>query len=218
MIIQEVKQLLRKEWTVEWRQKYAIQGVFWYSLTVVFLCYLAFGSLKQFVWLSLFWILSFFTAVNAITKSFVGESKGGMAYFYTLFSSKSVLAAKIIYHWMLSLFLSLVLLGFYSLLLGSPVQKYDLFFTGIFLGNTGLAVALTFLSAISHKARSGASVMAVLSFPVLIPTILLGIKISKMGMDGLPWSTATHEMGQLSGIILLTGALSFLLFPYLWRD
>jgi heme exporter protein B len=218
MNIQEIKLILQKEWTVEWRQKYALQGVFWYSFTIVFLCYLSFGTLKPIVWLSLFWILNLFTSVNAITKSFVGESKSTMHYFYTLFSGKSVLMAKTLYHWLLVLFLSGALLAFYSLLLGFPVQRADIFFTGIFLGTSGLSVALTFLSAISHKARSGASVMAVLSFPVLIPIILLSIKISKMGMDGLPWSTAWHEIGQILGIILLTGALSHLLFPYLWRD
>jgi len=60
--------------------------------------------------------------------------------------------------------------------------------------------------------------MAILSFPVIIPIILLLIKMSKRAMDGLDRSLNYQDIGVLLAINIIVIATSLLLFPYLWRD
>jgi heme exporter protein B len=60
--------------------------------------------------------------------------------------------------------------------------------------------------------------MAVLSFPVIIPLLMLLIKLSKNAMDGLDRSVSYDEIGVLVLINIIVVSVSLLLFPYLWRD
>jgi heme exporter protein B len=57
-----------------------------------------------------------------------------------------------------------------------------------------------------------------LGFPLIIPCLLLSIKSMAVGMDDLDPSLILDEWLQLGGLILISGALSILLFPYLWRS
>ena len=61
--------------------------------------------------------------------------------------------------------------------------------------------------------------MSILSFPVLMPLILVVIRLSKQAVDGLEWAGVGLDfIVILAALNVLTLALSFLLFPYLWRD
>ena len=60
--------------------------------------------------------------------------------------------------------------------------------------------------------------MAVLSFPVVISILLLVIKITKNCIDGLDRSVSYDEMITLLAINCLVTAMSYLLFPYIWRS
>jgi heme exporter protein B len=60
--------------------------------------------------------------------------------------------------------------------------------------------------------------MAILSFPVIIPLLILLIKLSKNAMDGLDRASSYNEIAVLLAINLIVITVSLLLFPYLWRD
>jgi len=60
--------------------------------------------------------------------------------------------------------------------------------------------------------------MAVLSFPVIIPLLMVLIKFSKNAMDGLDRTVSYNEIGVLLAINLIVVTASVILFPFLWRD
>ena len=60
--------------------------------------------------------------------------------------------------------------------------------------------------------------MAILSFPVIIPVLIVLIKLTKNAIDGLDRSASLDEIGLLLIINALVAAVTLLLFPYLWRD
>ncbi|MNL46159.1 hypothetical protein D3C87_1688460 [compost metagenome] len=60
--------------------------------------------------------------------------------------------------------------------------------------------------------------MAILSFPVIIPVLIVLIKLTKNAIDGLDRSVSMDEIGLLLVINGLVAGVSLLLFPYLWRD
>ena len=101
--------------------------------------------------------------------------------------------------------------------MGNPIVNGPLFLVNILLGSVGLSVALTLVSAIASKAGGSQSLMAILGLPIILPMLLMIIKISKNAIDGLEWSSSMDELLTLMAINLMIGAVSYLLFPYLWR-
>jgi heme exporter protein B len=60
--------------------------------------------------------------------------------------------------------------------------------------------------------------MAILSFPVILPLLLIVIKISKNAMDGLDWTASYSQLIYLCAIDIIVITLSTILFPYIWRS
>jgi len=219
MLRREITQLLRKELMLEWKQKYAFNGLLMYVISTVFICYLSFRQIVDPpTWNALFWIILLFAAVNGAAKSFMQESRGRQLYHYTLTSAASIILSKIIYNQVLMLLLGIINLLFYSLFVGNPVQDMPMFILGVLLGSFGFASALTMISAIASRAGNNTTLMAILGFPVLIPLLMTIIRFSKNAMDGIAWSENVRFFIMLLALNVLITALSFLLFPYLWRE
>ncbi|MGK6351768.1 heme exporter protein CcmB [Parapedobacter sp. DT-150] len=217
-LFHEVKSLIRKDMILEWRSKYAINGILLYVVSTVFVCYQAFKSVDPITWNALFWIIMLFASVNAINKSFVQESRGRQLYYYTIASAKAIILSKIIYNMFVMLLLSAIAYLFYSIIFQNPLGDPALYLMAVILGSIGFASVFTMVSGISAKAGNNSTLMAVLSFPIIIPLLLVLIKVSKNAMDGLERSVSYDELAVLAAINVISIAISLLLFPYLWRD
>lgn len=221
-MFKEIITLLNKDFKLEWRQRFALNGVLLYVVCTVFICYLSFGAkgerVSPLTWNALFWIIILFTGVNAIAKSFFQEHTGRLLYYYSIASPQAIILSKIIYNTIFMLLLSCLGYGFYSLVLGNPVEDQLLFWSAIFIGSVGFSTTLTLVSAIAAKAGNNGTLMAILSIPILVPLILMLVKLSKNAMDGLDRSTSYDEIIILSAIDVMAGGLSYILFPYLWRS
>jgi heme exporter protein B len=222
MLLQEIKTLIAKEIILEWRQRYALNGILLYIVSTVLVCYMSFNlqrvQLNPLTWNALFWIILLFTSVNAIAKSFMQERFGRHLYYYTLVSPQAIILSKIIYNTLLMAALATIGLLVYSLVLNNPVQDMPLFYGNLMLGAIGFASSLTMISGIASKANNNTTLMAVLSFPVIIPMLLMLIKVSKNALDGLERSSSYDEILVLAAINCIVLAVSYLLFPYLWRS
>ena len=221
-LTKEITILIKKEFLLEWRQKYAINGILLYVASTVFVCYLSIGiktsKISPLTWNAILWIVILFTAVNAVAKSFIQESKGRLLYYYSIASPQAIILSKIIYNTALMLLLSSVAFLFYSVVLGNPVQDKWLFFFNILTGSVGFATAFTMISAIASKANNTGSLMAVLGIPVIIPMLLQLMKVSKNAIDGLSPSVSYDELIILMALNVMMVALSYILFPYLWKS
>ncbi|WP_345226835.1 heme exporter protein CcmB [Hymenobacter koreensis] len=209
---------MQKDFRLEWRQRAALNGMLLYVGSTVFVCYLSFvrgGVLPAPAWNALLWIILLFTAVNAVAKSFLQESRGRLLYYYALVRPEAVILAKIAYNAVLLLGLGLVAFGAYSLVLGNPVQQPGRFTLVVALGALGFASSLTLISGIAAKAQNSNTLMPVLGFPVVIPILLQLIKAAKNALDGL--DASPQPLYMLLGLNLLVVAVSYLLYPFLWR-
>jgi heme exporter protein B len=92
-----------------------------------------------------------------------------------------------------------------------------MFILALLFSSSGLSGVLSLMSAIASKANN-VSLMAILSFPVIMPLIMVSIKLSKHAIDGLAWSVSYNYLLILIMLNFIVIALSTLLFPYLWRD
>ncbi len=221
-MLKEIKALIDKEIRLELRQKYALNGMILYIVSTVYICYLSFrmksNQIDVITWNTLFWIILLFTATNAIAKSFMQERFGRQLYYYTLASPVGIILSKIIYNTLLMLVLALVGFGVYSLVMGNPVGDMGLYLLSIVLGAIGFSSALTMVAGIASKAENSATLMAILSFPIIIPMLLMLLKISKNALDGLDRGSSLDEIMTLLAIDAIVLVLSVILFPYLWRS
>ena len=222
MNAREIKLLLKKEIILEWRTRYALNGILLYVVGAVFICYLSFrlrgGAVNVFTWNALFWIIMLFAAVNAVAKSFLQEQRGRLIYYYTVASPQGIIVAKILYNTLLLLLLATICLLVFSVVMGNQVQNGGLFVLNLLLGAVGFSVTLTMVSGIAAKASNSSTLMAVLSFPIMIPLLLMVMKISKNAIDGLDPAVSYDELLVLLAINGIVAALSYILFPYLWRS
>lgn len=170
------------------------------------------------VYVALFWIIMLFAAVNAIAKSFLSDSRGLQLYYYSIVSPQAVILSKIIYNLFLMLLLALINLFFYVLFLGNIIQDMPMFILSLILGSFGFSSVMSMVSAIASKANHNVTLMAILSFPVLIPLIMTIIKFSKNAIDGLDVSVNYQYITILVALNVIVIALAYILFPYLWRN
>jgi heme exporter protein B len=221
-MLKEIKALITKEIQLELRQKNALYGMLLYMVSTVYICYLSFklksNQLSPITWNTLFWIILVFTAVNAIAKSFTQERYGRLLYYYTLASPVGIILSKIIYNTLLMLLLALVGFGFYAVVMGNPVGDMGLYLISIVLGAVGFSSTLTMIAGIASKAENSATLMAILSFPVILPMLLMLLKVSKNALDGLDRSSSQDEILTLLAIDVIVMTLSVILFPFLWRS
>ncbi|MCB9284226.1 MAG: heme exporter protein CcmB [Lewinellaceae bacterium] len=219
-MIREIAFLLHKEWTLELRQKYALGGILLYVLSTVYVVYISFVKIDPDHWNTLFWIIILFASVNAVTRSFTQEHSSRQLYYYTLANPIAVLLAKILYNFLLLVFLSLLTLGAYSLVAGYPIRQLTPFIWAIALGSLGFSIALTFVSAIASKASNASTLMAILSLPLLIPILATVIRLAKTGF--IPRAGVEvpikGDLYILAGIDMLLLGAALILFSFLWRE
>ncbi len=204
-----LKSIIKKEIILEWRQRYALNGILLQVLSSVFVVYLAIKTLNNNTWNGVFWVLMLFISINAIAKSFIGEGKGKNLYYHMLVQPQQLLLAKFIYNAILNVFLSLLSLITFILLLGNPIDSLFLFISVTVLGCIGFAATFTMLSAISSKGGNSNLLMPVLSLPIIIPLLLIIIKATKRAMDGTDATQIYKDLGTLFIFNILIVALAY---------
>lgn len=211
--------LIKKEFLLEFRQKSSLASIAVYIISTVFISSLSFQKIIQpTVWNSLFWIIFLFIAINATSKSFMQETKGKGLFNYLYYHPTQFILSKIIYNMLLMATLSLLTFFFYSWFVGGMVQDLTLFLICLFFSSTAFSGVLSLMSSIASKANNNMSLMAILSFPVLMPLLLVSIKLSKNAIDGLAWSVSLNYLLILVMLNFLVLALATILFNYLWRE
>ncbi|MEI7802748.1 MAG: heme exporter protein CcmB [Bacteroidota bacterium] len=210
--------LIKKDVLIEWRQRYAFNGIILYLASVVFLIYISFIELKPDMWLTLFWIVMLFTSVNAVAKSFLQEGRARWLYYYSIASPHSVIVAKMIYNLSLMLLLCIVGLGIYSVVLGNPVVHPVYFILVVIAGSISFSLTFTLMSALASKAGNSAMIMPVLSFPIVVPVLLLLVKLSREALYGGVLELPLKDFALLVSLDAVLLVMAMLLFPFLWRD
>ncbi len=211
--------LIKKEFLLEFRQKSTLAGILVYIVSTVFVSALSFKKIIQApVWNALFWVIFMFIAVNVASKSFLQETKGKGLYNYLYYNPRHFILGKIFYNMLLMAILSLLTFFFYSWFIGSMVQDMGMFLLSLLFSSTAFSGVLSLMSAIASKANNNMSLMAILSFPVLMPLLLVSMRLSKHAIDGLAWSVSYKYLLILIMLNFVVITLATILFSYLWRE
>jgi heme exporter protein B len=217
--ISKILALVKKDFLLDYRQKFALAGILLYAFCTVFMvAYALQNVIMPMLWMSLYWIILFFGAINAIAKAFVQEHSNRNLYYYTLASPENIIIAKMLYNCVLISLLSIITIFIFKLFLPSPAINFTIFGVSIFLGANALSVLLTLISAIAAQTKNSALIMAILGVPLLLPLMNILQKLSTYAINYAGSIFAIHEWYILIGLILMISALSYILYPFITKD
>ena len=218
-MFKEVKELVFNDVRLNWRERYALYSLFLYVLCTSYIAYLSFeGIINERSWIALFWIIVLFAAMNASLQSFKRELNYQALFFYTIARPRAIIIAKIIYNSGLLILLNLLSFIIYSTFLGNPISNTISFVLCIVLGSSAIASLLTLIAAIASKTNNGGGIMTILSMPLLFPLLINLIKTSEICINENEFYQIDNQILFLFLLNIVTVLLSYLLFPYLWRD
>ncbi len=190
-----------------------------YLVSTVFITYLIFKQLEDLsTWMALFWIILLFASTNASVNSFRNETGRQFYYYYSLCSPQELILSKMILNALILIALGFLNLAFFALWLGNPIENLGIFSLLVFFGSMGFSGTLSLVSAIASKTNNNASLTALLAFPIMLPLLLSAIKGSMLCGLGFGWEECKVYIALLALINLVIVALSYVLFPYLWRS
>ena len=218
-LLRQIYKLLRWELALEWRDKFALGSVLLYVVATVVIVYLALlQGLNADTFNALYWIILFFGATVAAGRSFLREGGRRHYYYYTLADPLALLFSKLLYNllviWLISaLTYALLQLFAHQIAIVAPLPLL----LATLLGGLGLASILTFVAALAARAGGNGTLMAVLSFPLVIPLLKLLVDAGTYAMDqGI--DDPFRPIYLILAVDLLAIAVAVVLFPFVWRD
>jgi heme exporter protein B len=176
--------------------------------------------LRQEIIAALFWNTVFFAAMVALQRGFVSEAEQRTALFLALSAPPTaVFLGKLFYNLALALVVNLLVAWLYILTLNLEIFNWAIFLATLLLGSIGAAASLTLISAIVASATSKGGLFAVLSFPILLPLILLVVRATKIStMEDAPLARAETELQLLGAYATIMLTASLMLFDYVWEE
>ncbi len=211
-----------KDLKCELRTRYAINAILMFALVTVFAVSWAVGGvgLSPVLQASLLWIVIYFSSLSGLSQSFVKEEESRTAIALRLYSpATAVFGGKLIFNIVLLSIMNLLTIPFFGVFIGLNIYNYPLFLIIIVLGSLGIVGTTTLIAAIISKASVKGALFAVLSFPLILPLLMMSISGTKKAFfPETAISAARMEIQILASYIVVMTILGFLLFDAVWND
>ncbi len=211
-----------KDWQSELRTRYAINALAMFILVTISVILFSIGNENpdEFLIGGMFWVVIFFSAMSGLSRSFVSEEERGTSATLMLIAKAStVFGGKLLFNIVLVFLMNFVIPILFAMLFETfVVRNLPLFTFSIILGNIGIAVSSTLIASIISKANTKGTLYPVLSFPILLPLILILIELTKYSIEGVSIGESWVEFAILIIYDIVMTISSFLLFDFIWKD
>lgn len=214
--------LFKKDYHSELRTRYAVNSLAMFIIVALSVILFSIGNEKvpQNLTGGLLWVVIFFSAMSGLSRAFVAEEDRGTTLLLHLIAKPStIFNGKLLFNLILVFLMNIVITLLYSALFEEfIIRNILLFLLTFFLSNIGLAIASTIIAAIISKAGAKGTLYPVLSFPILLPLILISVMLTSYSMLGTSFDQALVEIMVLVcyNVIMLTA--SYMLFDFIWKD
>ncbi len=208
----------------ELRTRYAINAILLFAIVTVFAVSFALartgGKIEIVLQASLLWIVIYFSSLSGLAQSFIKEEESRTAVALRLYSPAGpVFGGKLIFNLVLLAVMNLITIPLFSVFLSLEIANYPLFLSVILLGSLGMVGTTTLVAAIISKASVKGALFAVLSFPLLLPVLMMAISGTRKALTpGISFSAAGMELQVLASYLIVMTVLGFLLFDSVWND
>ena len=214
-------EIFRKDFKSELRTRYAFNSLLMFVIVTIAIIKFSLGDERtdNEILSGLFWIVVFFSASSGLSRVFIKEEEKETSVALKLSTSHpEVLAGKLIFNFVLSFLINVVIFVFFIGATGIVIKNLPGFAFTFFLGNLGLVSASTIIAAIISKANSKGTLYPVLAFPVLLPLLLTLIEAGKLSAAGVETERMFPEFLFLFSYTVVVTITSFILFKFIWED
>src|ERR1035437_5417133 len=190
--------LFKKDFHSELRTRYAVNSLVMFIIVAISVILFSIGNerISQSLTGGLFWVVIFFSAMSGLARAFVSEEERGTTLTLQLIASPStVFSGKLLFNLILVVIMNILL-----------------FLVTFLLGNIGLAISSTIIAAIIAKAGSKGTLYPVLSFPILLPLILLLVHLTLNSLDGTSFEQSVFELAMVACYDVIMLSASYMLF------
>ena len=211
----------RKDFKLEFRTRYAVNAILLFAVIALSAVSFAVGpqGINERLGASFFWVVLFFSAMSGLSHIFVREIEQKTDLLLKLYLDTSIIFwSKFLFNIVLLFLLELVIVPLFFFWFQLEIHFILLFFTSLFLGTIGLATVSTLVAGMIAQTGSKSALFAVLSFPILLPLIIIGIKITSNCFLGIRMDEiiSLHlTLLSYDGVMLI---VSPFLFKYIWRS
>jgi heme exporter protein B len=218
-VIGQIYQIVRLNFRLEWQERQSYFSILIYILSSVYLSYLVFNqAISAETWNAFFWVIFIFSAVQAAYRSFHFEADQRFLLYYGMVKPENLVLGKIIYNFLYLFATGLFTALIFTFLMGNEIHSLAAFLFILLLASLGFSTILTFVAGISAKASNNPALPAILSIPLLYPQLISLSRVSLRSLTGFSWELNAPLLIVLALLSLVSLLLSYLLFPYLWRD
>ena len=220
-MISKIFAILYKDFKIEINQSHLFFSVGLYVISSIYIIYISYqptGILSLEHWVSIFWVIILFSSISAVSKSFFQESGNRNYYYYYVLSPDELIFSKLIYNFLFIVFVTFLTFIIFSFLLGNFIYSFSFFLSLLFVGALSISNCLTLISAIGHQVKNNSILISVLSFPVIIPILLLLIRLSKISSSEFSWNLIQDDFYLLILLNIILVAMTKILFGYLWKN
>lgn len=215
------KPLFYKEILIEYRNRYTLSNLFLFVFVTVALFYynLHGVELSPIILSTLYFVVIYFAALSGLSRIFLIEEDKGTSLFLSLFAKPSnIYLSKLLFNIILINIINIITTILFSVLIDNfIILNYLHYLLNTILISSSIAIVITLLSSIISKVNNKTSLLAVLSFPTILPIILLGSQdLSKTIVESreILYDDFLFLLSYC-GIITI---LSFYLFEFIWKD
>ena len=219
--IEQALAIFQKDVRSELRTRYALNAIVMFAVITCTAVGFSVGqfSLSPKVFSSLFWVVIFFSSMSGLAQVFVKEEEAKTANLLKLVASPSnIFLGKLFFNWVLLTFLEIIIVPLFILLLGLNLENFWLFICVLLLGSLGLVCATTIIAAMVSKAHIKGALFAVLSFPILLPLLIVCIDGTYLSIQGASFSQGVSDLKVLISFSVVMLVLSLLLFDWVWKE
>ena len=219
-----VRALLRKELLVELRTLESVPAMTLFAVTtfVVFHFALNRSSVEGDLAAGILWVTLLFAAILGVNRLFVADAEqGGFDGFLLAPVDRSALAlAKVLTLLAYLLALELVAVPAFALLLLGPSLWHALpgLLAPLALGDVGVAVIGTLVSALAVRTRARDLLGPLLGLPLLVPLVIGAARCSSPLLTAHAGALPARWLAALAVYDLLVGLITFALFDFLLED
>lgn len=217
-MLKQILTVIKKDISLEWRNKFTLAGIVIQVLTATFIVYLAIPMMNLPIQNSLFWIILVFSSLNAISKGFIAESAQLQMYYSQLVPPKVLIRARLVYNFLLMTVLTFLVWVAFNILINGFEGSALLYLGTIFLAGLGLSSAFTLMSSLVKQIGNAFLIVPVISLPVVIPIVIIGIRSSKKALDGLGIDAVSKEWFILFALTLFSVVMTEILYVVLEKN
>ena len=210
--------LVRAEFQLDLKKPAVLASAILQMATMTLLAFLSQPQITAKIWNSLYWIILIFCTLQAVSKNFLGVNRARWIYFNQLAAPQAILWSKMIYGWGTMVLLTLANLLLFGFFMGFPIQHPATYFLNLSLVVAGVSSIFTLIGAIASKANQAGFLAPVLSLPVVLPLILVGMQASNKTLNPVLVGSVYNDIALVGALDFLIVVLSIALFQPLWKD